>query len=513
LAHYQYTGSPQFVKVMIRAVECFAKVFGPNPDQLHGYPGHPELELAVRRLYALTGDIKHLAFADYLLQARGVAREDQGGKSYFPFEARRRNDPLFAMNLPDIDDMRYSQSHLPLHEQKTIEGHSVRAFYLLTAAADAPEFFADAKRLWEDAVTKKMYVTGGFGSVSRTEGFDPVPYRLPQSTDEGGCYAETCASIACMMAGERLLSQSLDGAVRDVVEKCLYNNVLGGGSLNGKQFSYANKHATYGDEIATRAEWFEVCCCPPNLSRTLGMLGGYTWSANVDADCKIINLDVYILLSATRRIALPNNAGEATVEMVSEMPNKGITRFNFSAPEGWKWTVRLPLPGYAENVTVSVTATIDNGFQRIEVDAEDSVDLTFDLPIRLLGCHPKTNQDTLTVQRGPIIYVAESFDNPSIENKYPHFHGIGMSATATLIEAPITICGIEMVAIKTADSDVYAVEVESEDGAGNRLFPPAGNKGGRSWKMLGEGLTFVPWFARANRDDASHVRVNMIRVA
>ena len=170
---------------MIKAVGCFARVFRPNADQLHGYPGDPELELAVRRLYALTSDSEHLVFADHLLQSRGVARDDQDGRSYFPYEARRRSDPLFAINLTDIDDMRYSQSHLPLHEQDTIEGHSVRAFYLLTAAADAPEFHADAKRIWDDAIGKKMYITGGFGSEARTEGFNPVPYRLPQSTDEG----------------------------------------------------------------------------------------------------------------------------------------------------------------------------------------------------------------------------------------------------------------------------------------------------------------------------------------
>lgn len=195
----------------------------------------------------------------------------------------------------------------------------------------------------------------------QTEGFDPIPYRLPQSTDEGGCYAETCASIACMMTSERLLSHQPDGKVRDVLERCLYNNVIGGGSLNGKQFSYANKHATYGDEVATRADWFEgespytswlttVCCCPPNLSRTLGMLGGYTWSADVDVSSKTIHLDVYILLSAARTISLPG--GDATVKMTSKMPNEGETRISFSAPDGWKWAVRLPSPEYADNIKV-----------------------------------------------------------------------------------------------------------------------------------------------------------------
>jgi DUF1680 family protein len=150
---------------------------------------------------------------------------------------------------------------LPLHEQDNILGHSVRALYLLTAAADlGGEFLDDAKRLLANCVDYKMYATGGIGSEPRFEGFHEAKYRLPQSTGEGGCYAETCASIACMMVSERILSWKLDGKTRDTMELCLLNAVLGGGSLNGKQFSYANKHATWGDEVALRNDWFEGGC-------------------------------------------------------------------------------------------------------------------------------------------------------------------------------------------------------------------------------------------------------------
>ncbi len=130
--------------------------------------------------------------------------------------------------------------------------------YLTTAAADiGGEFLEDAKRLLENAAKYKMYVTGGLGSEPKFEGFHPSKYRLPQSTAEGGCYAETCASIAAMMTCERVLSWENDGETRDVMELCLYNAVLGGGSLDGKSFSYANKMATCDNEVATRNEWFE----------------------------------------------------------------------------------------------------------------------------------------------------------------------------------------------------------------------------------------------------------------
>ena len=147
-----------------------------------------------------------------------------------------------------------------------------------------------------------------------------------------------------------------------------------------------------------------------------------------------------------------------------------------------------------------------NGFYRIELKGESSVEIIFDLPIRLFGCHPRTNQDTLTVQRGPIIYVVKSFDNSAIEDKYPHFQGVGLSAKAFLGEVPISIGGIEMVGIKTGESDMYAVVIESKGSAHDALYPPLGKYGERSWTLVKKSLTFVPWFARANRDDSRHVR-------
>ena len=235
-----------------------------------------------------------------------------------------------------------------------------------------------------------------------------------------------------MMTGERLLSQRLDATVRNVVERWLHNNVLGGGNLNGKQFSYANKHATSGKEVVTPADWFEVCCCPPNLSSTLDMLRGYTWSADVDTDSRTVILDVYLLLSAKRNIVLPGDAGEAVVEgcltkvtASSSLPPRHDGDGRFSYP---RQTMRRTLRWRT--------------FYRIELDGESSVEITFDLPIRLLGCHPRTNQDTFTVQRGPIVYVVESFDNSAIEGIYPHFHGVGLSTQASLVEVPIIIGGI-----------------------------------------------------------------------
>ena len=519
LAHYQYTGSRQFLDVMIRNIDCYIQNIGPKEGQLHAYPGHPEIELAVLRLYKVTQDQRHLDFAHYLLSERGQKRDDQEGLSYFSYEARQRKDEIYPHTMSGLDEFSYAQAHAPLHDQQDILGHSVRALYLTTAAADyGGQFLEDAKRLWADCVDKKMYATGGIGTEPIWEGFSAIPYRLPQGTAEGGCYAETCASIACMMTSERILSYGYDGKVRDVLELCLLNGALGGASLNGQQFSYANKHATTGDETAIRNDWFEgelistcssltvVCCCPPNLSRTLGMLGGYTWSADIDESARTINLDVYLFVAATRTIKLPD--GQATVTMRTEMPWVGQVDIHTTAPQGWKWNIQLPQPDYAENVRSSVaTAEKSTGSTLATLDATSSLQMTFDMPVRLLASHPLSFTDTLTVQRGPIVYTAESIDNDAVESTYTHFAGVGITESIVFTESKLDIEGIPVVMLQARDG-VFGKE---QVNAVSAYRPVTKGAPAVTWKKLEQGLVLVPWFARANRGGQGHVRTSFDR--
>ncbi|KAL7424687.1 hypothetical protein Q5752_000371 [Cryptotrichosporon argae] len=504
LAHYHYTGSRKFIDVMIKNVDCFMRHVGPDEGQLHGYPGHPELELALLRLYAVTRDPRHERFALYLLEERGTRRPEQGKDGrYFVHEAEVRDDHVHPLTMESLKDVSYHQAHAPLTEQQDILGHSVRAFYLLTGAADAGGPLLDAaRRLWTDAVDAKMYVTGGFGTEPRIEGFSRIAHRLPQSTGEGGCYAETCASIAAIMCSERILSHALDGKVRDTMELALLNAVLGGTNLEGTAFSYANKLATYGDETAERAEWFEVCCCPPNLSRTLGMLGGYTWATRVDAAAKTIGLDVYLLLSAARTVELGGGA-TATVKMSSGMPWAGGAGLELSAPDGWSWDLRLPKPGYATGVTLSVPATERDGFLHARLPATAAVELAFDMAVRLLAPHPASGQDTLTVTRGPIVYVAESVDNAALDDAHPHFEGLGISPRAQFAQRTTQIAGVDVVLLQSAAGDV--LELDNWDGPAYR------ENQGRTWTKRPEEVTWVPWFARANRSGKGRVRTSFLR--
>ncbi len=220
LAHFQLTEKTDLLDAIVRYVEIIDMTFGPGEGQLHGYPGHPELELALLRLATVTGEKKFYELGRYFITERGNSK-GQDGRHFYDCEAEKRGEPLFQR--PECYPFRrsywYQQAHMPILEQETIEGHSVRAMYLLTGVADlvihsesAEEKRAYKKaleRLWTDMTERKMYLTGGIGSMEQWEGFG-IGYFLPQGVDEGGCYAETCAAIGVMMLAERLLRVSLE---------------------------------------------------------------------------------------------------------------------------------------------------------------------------------------------------------------------------------------------------------------------------------------------------------------
>ena len=217
LAHSQHYQNDLLMEPILKYVDLLYKTFGPGPEQKHGYPGHPEIELALLRLYTKTKDPRHYAFGRYFIEERGNPK-GQYGHHYYDVESEARGEssnerPVY---LPASRSYWYQQAHIPIVDQHTIEGHSVRAMYLLTAVADLVRMEGtDASnpkldalhRLWSNMVDKKMYLTGGIGAMKQWEGFG-IDYFLPSGTDEGGCYAETCAAIGVMMLAERLLQVS-----------------------------------------------------------------------------------------------------------------------------------------------------------------------------------------------------------------------------------------------------------------------------------------------------------------
>ncbi|MBU1303944.1 MAG: glycoside hydrolase family 127 protein, partial [Alphaproteobacteria bacterium] len=274
VAYFQVTGRRRWLDIMERYLDHIYSVFGTGPGQKRGYDGHEEIELALMKLYYLTGEKKHLDFVTYLINERGrqphyfdlerLARE--GGDSTQPY--------VFA-------NYEYSQSHKPVREQDKVVGHAVRAMYLYTAMADLAAEIDDAalkhacEVLWDDVMETKMYVTAGLGPSAHNEGFTH-DFDLPNQT----AYAETCASVALIFWAQRMLHLDLDGKYADILELAMFNGALSGLSRDGEHYFYANPLES--DGTPTRWDWHTCPCCTMNVSRLVASVGGYFVSTASD---------------------------------------------------------------------------------------------------------------------------------------------------------------------------------------------------------------------------------------
>ncbi|OCL02293.1 glycoside hydrolase family 127 protein [Glonium stellatum] len=426
LAHNSLYQNDRLLEPVLKYVDLLFKTFGPASEQKHGYPGHPEIELALLRLYQKTKDLKHYDLAKYFLDERGNPK-GENGRHYYDVEAERRGEEPHARPIyyPKPKSYWYQQAHAPIIDQQTIEGHSVRATYLLAALADlvrldngknAKAYTDTLHRLWRNMVEKKMYLTGGIGAMELWEGFG-IDYFLPQGTDEGGCYAETCAAIGVMMLAERLLQVSLlcgqvdnllmswqkvdlNGQCADIMELCLYNAFLTGMSADGKCFTYVNQLASSDSHISKREEWFQCACCPPNVTRLLGQLGGYFWSVQMDNQ-QDIAINVHMYGSATLNVPTKDGAVELTQE--SNWPWDGEIAISIKKPSDLKMTLRLRIPLYASTweLLPSLSNVVPkNGYLTIPSDyliKNPSFNLSISLKPRFLSPHPYTNQPVIAL--------------------------------------------------------------------------------------------------------------------
>ena len=358
LAHHHYYRNDLFLGPIMKYVSLLKTTFGKGENQIHGYPGHPEIELALLRLYSVTGNEDAYALGRYFLEERGNP-VGVNGRHYFDVEAEARGDAPWKRPdaYPKAKSYWYSQAHQPILEQQTIEGHAVRAMYLLTGAADLlcldkadvqplgdqrHQWYDAIRRLWDNMVDKKSYLTGGIGAIKQWEGFG-IDYFLPQGTDEGGCYAETCAAIGVVMLAERLLHVDLDSRYADVMELCLYNAILTSMSLDGKAFTYTNQLASSDQDKSAREEWFECACCPPNLARLFGSLGGYLWDYGGTKENAFVNVHLY----STATLAFTVEDEEVIVKQSSAWPWEGKIAFTVQAPPTVQLTLRLRVPQWA----------------------------------------------------------------------------------------------------------------------------------------------------------------------
>ncbi|GKT45074.1 non-reducing end beta-L-arabinofuranosidase [Colletotrichum spaethianum] len=517
LAHSQYYRNDLLMEPIEKYIAHMCRRFGPGDGQLRAYPGHPEIELALLRFYSVTGSQDAYDLARFFLEERGNPT-GQDGKHFYDWEMEQRDEPRWKRpnSFPMDRSYWYCQAHAPILEQPTVEGHAVRVVYLLTAAADllnlshtstpsaqlqplaaAPDWLAALRRLWSNMVDKKMYLTGGVGAMAQWEGFG-IDYFLPQGPDEGGCYAETCASVGVMMLAERLLhaDPELDGRYADVMELCLYNNVMTAMSLDGRAFTYENQLASCESARSEREGWFGCACCPPNVTRLFGSLGGYLWDYGGKEGEAWVNVHLY----TSAEVNFPVDGTDVTLSQKSNWPWEGNILFQLKGAESLEATIRLRIPAWAKGDFVITptpppgTSTLERGYLHLS-PAYIAANPVFSLDIhgfapRYIAPHPYTNQRTLSLARGPIVYCVEDADHPWENN---HFKDIGMKREGKV--------GEEWRVDRVSGEEYFALRT-----VGWERPPEALEKGKEGVKR---DLVFVPFYFRANRGGKGQMRVGL----
>ncbi len=403
IAYYRATGRRRFLQVMERYVDHIAATFGRGPGQKRGYPGHQEIELALIKLYRLTGDRRRLDLASYFIDERG--RQPH----YFAEEALARGDDPAAYWAKTYE---YSQSHKPVREQTQIVGHAVRGMYMASAMADLALELGDAslktacETLWRDVTTTQMYVTAGLGPEASNEGFTK-PFDLPNET----AYAETCASVALAFWAHRMMHLDLDGAYADVMELALYNGALSGLARDGTHYFYANPLESRGQH--RRWAWHLCPCCTMNVSRLVASIGGYAISTSDDGPA----LHLYGGFETTAKIG----GQRVRIRETSDYPWSGDIQIAIEPDASVAFDLKLRVPGWASDPIASVNCepvalSIERGYATIRRHWRkgDVVALSLPMPPQRLYADPRVRMDVgrAALRRGPLVYCVEEADNP-----------------------------------------------------------------------------------------------------
>jgi DUF1680 family protein len=480
VAHFQATGRRMLLDVVCRYADYIARVFGTGAGQKRGYCGHPEIELALVRLYRATGEARYLALSKYFVDERGSE------PYYFDLEAAGRTTPRASDSyyrrhgLRGAELRRYNQSHAPVREQQQVVGHAVRAMYLFTAMADVAAETGDeslriaCERLWSHLTSARLYVTGGLGSRERNEGFS-TDYDLPNAD----AYAETCASIGLVLWAQRMLLLTGDGVYADVMERTLYNAIAGAVAADGAHFFYANPLASAGE--THRQPWFQVACCPPNVARLLASLGQYVASEAED------HLAVHLFVRGSVDACV---AGERVrLSQQCSYPWTGDVRLSVELERPTRFELRVRVPGWARAARLHVNgeaiepaAVVERGYARLDRlwQSGDAVSLDLPMPIERIRAHPAVEENVgcVALQRGPIVYCVEQADNDL------PLHTLMVPRAAPL--EPLSTDGT--VALR---GQARAI---SDDGWTGRLYRTDDERSTRSWPLVA-----VPYAAWDNR--------------
>ena len=418
-AHFAATGERSFLDIAVKNADLLLRTFGPGKRR--GFPGHQEVEIGLAKLYRATGNKAYLDLAEFFLSERG---------RYFGGE---RHDPKDPFSVYDSDE--YMQNHKPVLEQTEAVGHAVRAMYMYAGTADAaalggrPEYVRAIDLLWENVVGKKMYVTGGVGARDTSEAFGDA-YELPNAT----AYTETCAAIGNALWQQRLFLLHGEAKYVDVLERVMYNGLISGVSLDGMSFFYQNplefdgKTELYQGQVG-RAPWFEVACCPPNITRFLPSVPGYIYALNNDI--------LYVNLFMTNSAAVEFGGHKVSVSQETRYPWEGAVKIAVEPEKPAEFALHIRIPGWARNEPVptdlyrfadqvnekaeikvngaAVALDINKGYARIRRtwNKGDTIELVLPMPVRRILANDAVKEDAgkTALQRGPIVFCAEGIDN------------------------------------------------------------------------------------------------------
>lgn len=445
IAYYQATGKDKLLKAAERYAAFIGQCFGPGENQSKGYPGHEIAEMALARLYELTGEKKYLELSAFFLDMRGQR------PYYFDMEEKEWAEHDGRPYKAPGEGIRhfYHQAHLPVREQTEATGHAVRAVYLYSGMADVARLKNDeamytaCKRLWNSIVQEKLYITGGIGGTHMGEAFS-FPYDLPNDT----AYSETCAAIGLAFFARRMLEIEAIGEYGDVMEQTLYNTVLAGMALDGKSFFYVNPlevlpEACKKDERkfhvkSVRQKWFGCACCPPNIARIVSSLGAYVYTANQDT--------LYTHLYVGSKMSCELEGKQLDVMMDSDFPWEGNVKVTLSAEEKTHGTLAFRVPGWCKAAKAEVwsdgtvmseckvekgefavksvahskerqldAARYEKGYIYLTGDWQDGdeIRLTFPMEVRVLAASTRVREDAgkAAFTRGPVCYCLEEADN------------------------------------------------------------------------------------------------------
>ena len=427
IAHYQATGKRNFLDIAIAYADCVCREIGDGADQVVRVPGHQIAEMALAKLYLVTGEKKYLDQAKFFLDKRGyTTRTDE-----------------------------YSQAHKPVLEQDEAVGHAVRAAYMYAGMADVAALTGDQgyidaiDAIWDNIVTKKLYITGGIGATSNGEAFGEN-YELPNMS----AYCETCAAIGNVYVNHRLFLLHGESKYYDVLERTLYNGLISGVSLDGGGFFYPNPLESIGQH--QRQPWFGCACCPSNICRFIPSLPGYIYATK--------GSDVYVNLFMSNTSNLTVNGKKVALSQETRYPWNGDIAITVDNNKAGQWTMKVRVPGWVRNQVVpsnlyeysdgkrlsycisvngeKVEGELQNGYFCIDRKWKkgDVVRVHFDMEPRTVKANYKVEADRgrISVERGPIVYCAEWPDNDFdvlsiVMNREPKFE---------LVERPDLLYGL-----------------------------------------------------------------------